>query len=117
LRLGKGRHAGVAGKPCAQDEDGDGASHRMAGLLGHATSFAQPKLHLGYREGRLLGASPLGEAGTRLRGHEFHYAALASEGSDEPLLELADGEGRKLGASGGRRGNVSGAFFHAIARA
>ena len=60
---------------------------------------------------------PLGEAGTRLRGHEFHYAALVSEGSDEPLLELADGEGRKLGASGGRRGNVTGAFFHAIARA
>jgi cobyrinic acid a,c-diamide synthase len=42
---------------------------------------------------------------------------LVSEGSDEPLLELADGEGRKLGASGGRRGNVTGAFFHAIARA
>ncbi len=96
--------------------DGDGASHRMAGLLGHSTSFAQAKLHLGYREGRLLGASPLGAAGARLRGHEFHYAALVSEGSDEPLLELADGEGRELGASGGRRGNVTGAFFHAIAR-
>jgi cobyrinic acid a,c-diamide synthase len=97
--------------------DGDGASHRMAGLLGHSTSFAQSKLHLGYREGTLLGSGPLGEAGTRLRGHEFHYAALVSEGSDEPLLELADGEGHKLGASGGRRGNVTGAFFHAIARA
>jgi cobyrinic acid a,c-diamide synthase len=59
----------------------------------------------------------LGEAGARLRGHEFHYAALANEGRDEPLLELADGEGRKLGSSGGRRGNVTGAFFHAIARA
>jgi cobyrinic acid a,c-diamide synthase len=42
---------------------------------------------------------------------------LANEGRDEPLLELADGEGRKLGSSGGRRGNVTGAFFHAIARA
>src|SRR5262245_18187164 len=97
--------------------DGDGAVHRMAGLLGHSTSVAQPKLHLGYRAATLLGANPLGEAGTRLRGHEFHYAALVSEGSDEPLLELADGEGRALGASGGRRGNVTGAFFHAIARA
>src|SRR5262245_57256550 len=97
--------------------DGDGVSHRMAGLLGHSTSFAQPKLHLGYREGMLLAPSPLGAADARLRGHEFHYAALVSEGSDEPLLELADGEGRKLGASGGRRGNVTGAFFHAIASA
>ena len=97
--------------------DGNGVSHRMAGLLSHSTSFARPTLHLGYREGTLLGASPLGEAGMRLRGHEFHYAALVAEGSDQPLLDLADGEGRKLGASGGRRGHVTGTFFHAIARA
>lgn len=97
--------------------DGDGVSHRMAGLLGHATSFASPKLHLGYREARLLDASPLGEARTRFRGHEFHYAALVDEGGDQPLCELADGEGRRIGASGGRRGSVTGTFFHAIAKA
>ena len=96
--------------------DGDGVSHRMAGLLGHSTSFAKPKLHLGYREATLLDGSPLGAAGTRFRGHEFHYAALVTEGGDQPLLELADGEGRKLGTSGGRRGHVTGTFFHAIAR-
>ncbi len=97
--------------------DGHGISYRMAGLLGHATSFAKPKLHLGYREARLLDSGPLGEAGTSLRGHEFHYAALTAEGSDPPLLELADGEGRKLGTCGGRRGSVTGSFFHAVARA
>ncbi len=43
-------------------EDADGVSHRMAGLLSHATSFAHPKLHLGYREARLLADSPLGNA-------------------------------------------------------
>ncbi len=96
--------------------DGDGVSHRMAGLLGHSTSFAKPKLHLGYREARLLDGSPLGEMGTRLRGHEFHYAALVDEGSDQPLLTLADGEGRTLGRCGGRRGHVTGTFFHAIAK-
>ena len=82
----------------------------MAGLLSHSTSFAKPKLHLGYREARLLAGSPLGEAGTRFRGHEFHYAALVDAGSDEPLCELADGEGRRIG-------HVTGTFFHAIARA
>ena len=30
-------------------EDADGVRHAMTGLLGHATSFAQRKLHLGYR--------------------------------------------------------------------
>jgi cobyrinic acid a,c-diamide synthase len=95
-------------------EDADGNRHRMAGLLSHATSFAKRKLHLGYREARILADSPLGRAGARLRGHEFHYAALVDPGRDVPLLELADGQGKQLGSSGGRRGNVTGAFFHAI---
>ena len=97
-------------------EDADGISHRMAGLLGHATSFAHRKLHLGYRQARLLADSPLGKPGTLLRGHEFHYAALTTPGQDEPLAELADSQGERLGVAGGRRGNVTGTFFHAIAK-
>ena len=41
---------------------------------------------------------------------------LTAPGSDEPLAELADGQGETLGAAGGRRGNVTGTFFHAIAK-
>jgi cobyrinic acid a,c-diamide synthase len=96
-------------------EDANGARHSMTGLLGHATSFAKRKLHLGYREARMLCDGPLGPSGSRVRGHEFHYASLIATGSDEPLSELADGQGQPLGPSGGRRGNVSGTFFHAIA--
>lgn len=96
-------------------EDADGKTHRMAGLLSHATSFAHRRLHLGYREARLLADSPLGMAGARLRGHEFHYAVTIHPGNDEPLVELADGQGNLLGTSGGRRGQVTGTFFHAIA--
>jgi len=98
-------------------EDADGISHPMAGLLGHATSFARRKLHLGYREATLLADSPIGRAGSRLRGHEFHYAALVATGNDEPLVELADGQGQRLGTSGSWRGHVTGTFFHAIAAA
>jgi cobyrinic acid a,c-diamide synthase len=50
-----------------------------------------------------------------LRGHEFHYATLTSAGDDEPFAELADAEGRALGHAGGRRGHVTGTFFHTIA--
>jgi cobyrinic acid a,c-diamide synthase len=96
-------------------EDANGIRHAMTGLLGHSTSFAQRKLHLGYREARLLHDSPIGPAGAVLRGHEFHYAALNAPGRDEPLAALADGEGRPLGPAGGRRSRVTGAFFHAIA--
>jgi cobyrinic acid a,c-diamide synthase len=97
-------------------EDADGVRHEMAGLLGHATSFADRKLHLGYREARLVAAGPLGPAGSTLRGHEFHYATVTHAGNDAPLFEVVDGRGEALGPSGGRRGHVSGAFFHAIAR-
>jgi cobyrinic acid a,c-diamide synthase len=97
-------------------EDADRARHTMTGLLGHATSFAERKLHLGYREARLLCDGPLGSAGTIVRGHEFHYAALVSSGSEAPFVELRDGQGRPLGLSGGRRGHVTGSFFHAIAQ-
>jgi cobyrinic acid a,c-diamide synthase len=98
-------------------EDADGTRHAMTGLLGHATSFARRKLQLGYREARLLNDGPIGSAGTVLRGHEFHYATVVSAGDDAPLADLMDGQGRPLGPSGGRRDRVTGAFFHAIARA
>jgi cobyrinic acid a,c-diamide synthase len=98
-------------------EDAEGARHAMTGLLGHATSFAKRKLHLGYREARLMTDGPLGKAGSVLRGHEFHYASLSEPGIDTPLVELTDAQNTALGRSGGRRDKVSGAFFHAIARA
>jgi cobyrinic acid a,c-diamide synthase len=88
----------------------------MTGLLGHATSFARRKLHLGYRQARLCGDVAIGTAGSALRGHEFHYATLSEAGQDEPLADLTDGEGRPLGSAGARRGHVTGAFFHVIAR-
>jgi cobyrinic acid a,c-diamide synthase len=96
-------------------EDAAGRTHPMTGLLGHATSFAKRKLHLGYRTARLLSDSVLGRQDTIVRGHEFHYASLTSAGHDEAFAELRDGEGRELGHAGGRRGRVTGTFFHAIA--
>jgi cobyrinic acid a,c-diamide synthase len=96
-------------------EDAAGRQHAMTGLLGHATSFAKRKLHLGYRTARLLADGLLGKKDAILRGHEFHYATLAKAGDADAFAELADGEGRPLGKSGGRRGLVSGTFFHAIA--
>jgi cobyrinic acid a,c-diamide synthase len=96
-------------------ETGDGRHHGMTGLLGHTTSFAKRKLHLGYRAAQLLGDGVLGAKGARLRGHEFHYASLVAPGDDEAFAEISDAEGRSLGRSGGRRGRVTGTFFHAIA--
>lgn len=96
-------------------EDAHGASHRMAGLLGHATSFARRKMNLGYRRAKLLAGAPIGAAGVTVRGHEFHYASVLDRGADDALVSLQDALGRDLGPGGGRRGHVTGTFFHAIA--
>jgi cobyrinic acid a,c-diamide synthase len=96
--------------------DADGVTHAMTGLLGHATSFHKRKLHLGYREARIAADSPLGAAGTRLRGHEFHYASLVSAGHDDPFADLTDAQGQPVAEGGGRRGHATGTFFHTIAR-
>ena len=98
-------------------EDADGTRHAMAGLLGHATSFAKRRLTLGYREARLAADSPVSPRGATVRGHEFHYATLTDPGRDAPFAEIRDGQGKSLGPAGGRRGLVSGGFFHAIAMA
>ena len=98
-------------------EDARGGRHAMLGLLGHSTSFARRRLHLGYREAKLLTDCPIGREGEVIRGHEFHYASTSEPGDDAPLALLADAAGRALGPAGGRRGLVTGSFFHAIAPA
>ena len=96
-------------------QSADGQVHAMAGLLSHETSFAKRKMNLGYRQAVMLADSPLGPKGAHVRGHEFHYAAVVTPGTDAPLAALRDGLGKALGPSGAKRGHVSGAFFHAIA--
>ncbi|GBQ85864.1 cobyrinate a,c-diamide synthase [Asaia krungthepensis] len=97
--------------------DATGTHHAMLGLLSHETSFARRKMVLGYREATLSQNGVLGKAGTRLRGHEFHYASVTHEGHDAPLAELRDGEGTPLGAAGAQRGRISGSFFHVLCEA
>lgn len=91
--------------------DADGAAHAMAGLLPVETSFAERKLHLGYRHLEHSGALPWPK---RLKGHEFHYSTLAREGAAEPLYSARDSTGRQIGPVGMRRGRVMGSYAHVI---
>jgi cobyrinic acid a,c-diamide synthase len=98
-------------------EDAEGVTHPMTALLSHQTSFANRKMNLGYRQATMLSDSALGRKGQVIRGHEFHYARVIHPGDDEPFATIADGVDNPIGFSGGRRGNVSGSFFHGIALA
>jgi cobyrinic acid a,c-diamide synthase len=94
--------------------DAEGACHAMTGLLPLETSFAERRLHLGYREAALSAPSALGEAGATFRGHEFHYATVLREDGDAPLFQCRAADRRNLGAAGRRRGAAMGSFLHLI---
>lgn len=97
--------------------DANGVAHKMAGLLPVETSFAERRLHLGYRIAALADESPLGEKGAAFRGHEFHYATVVREGPGQPLFEARNAAGADLGPCGRVGGSVSGSFIHLIDRA
>ena len=94
--------------------DSKGASHTMLGLLPVATSFFKPQLHIGYRTMTLAGNTPLGPAGARFRGQEFHVSTVTSEADTERLFTVVDADGAELGPAGLRRGTVFGSYLHLI---
>ena len=96
--------------------DRQGRRHAMAGLVALETSFAQPRLHLGYRSVRLAATGPLGATGAGFRGHEFHYASVAKRGPGAPLFTCADASGRELEPAGLIDGRVMGSFIHLVDR-
>lgn len=95
--------------------DAEGRPHAMAGLLDLETSFAQRKLHLGYRQVRLAAACCLGPADAELRGHEFHYATILRE-NGLPFAHVIDAYSNEEQPAGLRAGQVTGSFFHTIAK-
>jgi cobyrinic acid a,c-diamide synthase len=97
--------------------DAEGCRQQMAGLLPLATSFADRRLHLGYRCVTLLSNGPLGGAGACFRGHEFHYATVVQDGGADRLMTATGAAGTDLGACGLRQGSVFGSFIHLVDQA
>ncbi|WP_017998765.1 cobyrinate a,c-diamide synthase [Paracoccus sp. N5] len=92
--------------------DARGTRHQMAGLLGLETSYAQRRMHLGYRRAEpLAGLYP-----QPLAGHEFHYATILAQ-PDAPLARVTDANGDAVPETGSQRGHASGSFFHLIGEA
>ncbi|MDE0942842.1 MAG: cobyrinate a,c-diamide synthase [Alphaproteobacteria bacterium] len=96
--------------------DTDGQHHAMAGLLDVETTFAQRKMHLGYRQIQLPIDTPLGVAGDRYRGHEFHYATIVRE-QGANLYTVKNALGENEAHVGLISGNVMGSFIHLIDQA
>ena len=72
--------------------DLDGSVWPMAGVLPAPVVMERTRLVIGYREVMLTSAGPLGPAGTRARGHEFHCSRLGDvPASVARLYTVTDG--------------------------
>lgn len=88
--------------------DLDGNEHPMVGVYPVKSRMKKGRTSLGYRQATLSGSSFFGEAGTVLRGHEFHYSTVdALPESVERVYRLADGS-----AEGYRVNNTLGGYLH-----
>ena len=86
----------------------------MLDLLPVETSFAEPKLHLGYRQASLAQSCFLGDAGKQFRAHEFHYSTVVTEDRSSPLFTLKDASDRELQPAGIIRDKIAGSYIHLI---
>ena len=96
--------------------DRAGAAHAMAGLLPVATSFAEPRLQLGYRRlscsRRPRSAPPARpSAATSSTTRAWSRAARRRRCSRSPTPAAG-----ALGSAGARAGTVAGSFLHLIDR-
>ena len=89
----------------------DGVRHPLLGLLPGEAVMRDRLASLGYREVETVSDTVFGPAGTRLRGHEFHYSALAAEPGGKPLFAAKDLRGN-VRPAGSARGNVCGSYIH-----
>lgn len=84
----------------------------MVGVFPARARMLPRRRALGYREVTLSAASPLGPAGARARGHEFHYSELELPDSVPRCYQLTRRQGETVGSEGYRIGNVLGSYVH-----
>jgi cobyrinic acid a,c-diamide synthase len=93
--------------------DLEGNRHPMAGVLPLSVRMLPRLKALGYREVTLAAAALLGPAGTRARGHEFHYSELVAEPPDlRRLYRLTPRRGGEPVAEGYGLNNVLASYVH-----
>ena len=94
-------------------EDLDGSEHPMVGLLPTHVRMRPKKLTLGYVEVELVRDTLLGQRGTVLRGHEFHYSRIDEVPPSVPrAYRLRRRRGGEEQAEGYLLGNVLLSYVH-----
>ncbi|GGJ42406.1 cobyrinate a,c-diamide synthase [Deinococcus roseus] len=84
--------------------DQDGKVFEMCGVVPYQTHMTS-RLTLGYREVTFLQDTPLGRAGTQVRGHEFHHSSLQHV-AFQPAYQT------EQGPEGYASGNILASYVH-----
>ena len=94
-------------------EDLQGTSHPMVGVLPFKVRMLPRLRSLGYREITLTAAGLLGPAGSRARGHEFHYSEIVNgAGAIQKLYRVTPRQGGEPTAEGFCYKNVLASYVH-----
>jgi cobyrinic acid a,c-diamide synthase len=93
--------------------DLEGQAHSMTGVFPFTVRMLPRLKALGYREVTLAAAGLLGPAGTRARGHEFHYSEMVGEPIGVPrIYRLTSRKGGEPVAEGYCEHNVLASYVH-----
>lgn len=96
---------------CERIIDRYGQTRAGVGLVPAVTRITDRLAGLGYRTGRLLQPTVLGETGTQVQGHEFHYSVVEYRQS-APAYELTTAVGEDRGQEGYARANLLASYLH-----
>jgi cobyrinic acid a,c-diamide synthase len=75
-------------------------AHEMVGVFAADAVMRKAGLTLGYRAVELCRSCMLGDRGTVLRGHEFHYSTVTAKGPLDYACQLRDARGEPQGPDG-----------------
>jgi cobyrinic acid a,c-diamide synthase len=90
-----------------------GGRHEMVGIFDCDCAMCKRFAALGYREVVTTAPSILGPAGSRFRGHEFHYSRLIdSDLTGEGLYQTTDRKGEYPAGKGVVTYNTLGSYIH-----
>jgi cobyrinic acid a,c-diamide synthase len=97
---------------CREIVDGEGVAHRMADCFPFKSRMLGRLKSLGYREVHLAQTTLLGPAGTRLRGHEFHYSETEIDPGWQGIYRVSDRQGRPKAKEGFVTHQTLGSYYH-----
>jgi cobyrinic acid a,c-diamide synthase len=92
--------------------DFEGRSHEMVGLFAGEAVMSRSAMMFGYREVEIDRPCLLGQPGTRVRGHEFHYSSLSTLSPPEYGCTISDAQNKHRGRDGLIKGNAIAMYTH-----